>query len=334
MFQSQRNQSSLFVKKKLHDLSTPLNNIQQNPGTSVPEDILLIQEYKRQNNVNFHIVTVATESKYYFPYLVESCRKNGKNLEILGMGEKWEGLNSKLLKMINYLKKIPSSDIVCFVDGYDVICCQNLNNIVNVFLEIKKKTGCKIIVGHDKTSFLMSFNYLYFGKCNNISINSGTYIGYSSDLLKILKNIYKLNPKNNINDQLLMTKYCNENNDIYSDTESKLFLSLLYPLEELDKYITIDKNKNIFYKSNKPFFIHAPGNSYLDNIIYKLGYSIEPNKINKELYNNFYQKVLEYIIFYIKENYTILLFILCIIIITIFLLNKFKYKKLKFKKKY
>ena len=35
-----------------------------------------------------HIVTVATESKYYFPYLVESCKQNGKNLEVIGYGEK------------------------------------------------------------------------------------------------------------------------------------------------------------------------------------------------------------------------------------------------------
>jgi hypothetical protein len=51
---------------------------------------------------NFHIVTVATESKYYFPYLLESCKNNGKELEVLGYGEKWEGLNWKFKKMIDY----------------------------------------------------------------------------------------------------------------------------------------------------------------------------------------------------------------------------------------
>jgi hypothetical protein len=37
------------------------------------------------------IVTVATESKYYFEYLKKSCENNGKNLEVLGYGEKWQG---------------------------------------------------------------------------------------------------------------------------------------------------------------------------------------------------------------------------------------------------
>ena len=74
-----------------------------------------------------HIVTVATDSQYYFPYLVESCKRNGKELEVLGMGEVWQGFNWKYVKMMEYLKTLPTDDIVCFVDGYDVVCCRNLH---------------------------------------------------------------------------------------------------------------------------------------------------------------------------------------------------------------
>ena len=42
---------------------------------------------------NLHIVTVATHSDYYFPYLKESFKKNGKELTVLGYGEKWKGFN-------------------------------------------------------------------------------------------------------------------------------------------------------------------------------------------------------------------------------------------------
>ena len=75
---------------------------------------------------DLHIVTVATESKYYFPYLVESCRKYGKELEVLGYGEKWKGFNWRFKLMIEYLKNLNPSHIVCFIDGYDVICTRNL----------------------------------------------------------------------------------------------------------------------------------------------------------------------------------------------------------------
>ena len=36
--------------------------------------------------MSLHIVTVATDSQYYFPYLVESCEQHGLKLEILGFG--------------------------------------------------------------------------------------------------------------------------------------------------------------------------------------------------------------------------------------------------------
>jgi hypothetical protein len=41
---------------------------------------------------NIQIVTVATQSEYYFPYLVESCKRYGKELTILGYGGKMEGI--------------------------------------------------------------------------------------------------------------------------------------------------------------------------------------------------------------------------------------------------
>jgi len=57
-------------------------------------------------NSQLHIVTVATESKYYFPYLVQSCERNGIKLKVLGYGEKWLGFNWRLRKMIEYLKTL------------------------------------------------------------------------------------------------------------------------------------------------------------------------------------------------------------------------------------
>jgi predicted phosphohydrolase len=103
-----------------------------------------------------HIITVATNNEFYFPYLKESCLKNGKELTVLGFGEKWQGFNWKFAKMIEHLKKLKSKDIVCFVDGYDVICTRNLNELQNKFIKIKNETGCKIIVGYDNKSTAMT----------------------------------------------------------------------------------------------------------------------------------------------------------------------------------
>ena len=270
-----------------------------------------------------HIVTVATESKYYFPYLVESCKKNGKELEVLGMGEVWQGFNWRYLKMIEYLKTLPMDDIVCFIDGYDVVCCRNLNQLLQQFKEIKKRTGCKLVVGHDKTSAILSVAVLFFGTCNNNRVNSGTYIGYVKDILEIIQKIYELNPKNDADDQVLMIQYCKKNNEeFYCDTESKLFLTLAYPLEEIDKYMEIDENTHVLkYQSSEPFFVHAPAYGYLENVIRKLGYNIDQNKIKNELFQNIIQKKgLLYLKYIILDYYIWIL----VLIVLIYIFN-FKY---------
>ena len=47
-----------------------------------------------------HIITIATNSELYFPYLVDSCKKNGIPLTVLGYGEKWTGFTFRFDKMI------------------------------------------------------------------------------------------------------------------------------------------------------------------------------------------------------------------------------------------
>lgn len=281
-----------------------------------------------------HIVTVATESKYYFPYLVESCKKYGKELEVLGYGEKWKGFNWRFKLMIEYLKKLPEDDIVCFVDGYDVLCVRDLNEMKKIFLEIRNKTGCEIIIGineYDKNSYIYNFaSYYYFGKCNDSYINAGLYIGYAHDLIKIINEIHQINNKNDADDQVLITKYCNKSNtNLYIDTQFNLFLTLFYSLSEIDQYVEISKDTNVVtYKSSKPFFIHANGYGYLDRLIQKLGYNIELNKIKNELFYNFLEKKIFLYIFMILKNNIILIIFLIILCFLIFYISR-NYKKVK-----
>jgi hypothetical protein len=280
---------------------------------------------------NLHIVTVATESKYYFPYLVKSCKRNGKNIKVLGYGEKWEGYNFKYKKITEYLKTLPNNDIVCFVDGYDVICTKNLNNMPIVFEEIKNRTGSKIIVGYDNKKNIYSkiLTYFIFGMCNNTLLNSGTYIGNVVDILLMLEKINNISSDMNADDQLLLTKYCNLNpNDVYIDVHNELFLTLIRSGDMID-YISIENNK-VTYNNKQPFFIHAAGGaSHLDSVIPKLGYKLNVN-IKDELSKDYYKKCF----YYLRMNsYYFVYFILALVII-ILLLKLMKTKVTIRKKKY
>jgi len=231
---------------------------------------------------DLHIVTVVTESKYYFPYLVESCKKYGKKLTVLGYGEKWLGFTWRFKLMLDYLENLPKNDIVCFIDGYDVICLRDLTELKEEFIKIRNQTNCKIIVGHDKIdrstlyyNFNYYFNYYYFGPCyKNVFINAGTYIGYVDDLLYILKKLYNETVENFDDDQVLLIQYCKKNtNELYIDIDNKLFLTINKIKSEIDDIVEIQNNQ-VFYNNNRPFFIHGPGRTLLTNILRKLNYNI------------------------------------------------------------
>jgi hypothetical protein len=238
---------------------------------------------------DLHIVTVVTESKYYFPYLVESCKKYGKKLTVLGYGEKWLGFTWRFKLMLDYLETLPKSDIVCFIDGYDVICLRDLYELKEEFIKIRNKTNCKIIVGHDKIdrstfyhNFNYYFNYYYFGPCyKDIFINAGTYIGYVSDLLYILKKLYNETVENFDDDQILLIQYCKKNTqELHIDIDNKLFLTINKIKSEIDNLVEI-KNNQVFYNDNRPFFIHGPGKTSLTDLLLKLDYNVTKLEIQE-----------------------------------------------------
>ena len=274
------------------------------------------------------IVTVATDTKYYLPYLQETIYKKNNELVILGYGEKWQGFSWKYKLMIDYLKTLNEEDIVCFVDGYDVICTRDLRQFSSVFLKMCQEHKCKIIVGYERhiNDIFKYVASLYFGKCKNMPLNSGTYVGYSKDLLKIVNDMYILNNPLK-DDQVLMNDYCMKNpNDIYIDKHSELFLTIcdtytnIKPNNEL-----IIKNNTVFYNNEQPFFIHGFGNSYMDNILMLLGYeNVNVGlDIQKGFYENMYYKV--YSFCYNNFFYIILIIVMCLLIV--FLYKKYSLKK-------
>ena len=275
-----------------------------------------------------YIVTVANENKFYLPFLKESCKNNGIELTILGFGEKWQGYTWRFHLILNFLKLLNDDDIVCFIDGYDVICVRNLQELLDEFVIKQKETKCKIIIGSDNYKFkIQNFIALYyFNQCNLELINAGTYIGYVKDIKSILFNIDI--KKLNSDDQVLLTQYCNKNpTDFFIDKNSNFFLVIHKPLHDIDKYLLI-KNKVIYYNNNKPFFIHAPSCTKLNNILLKLNYNIT----NEEITNiniEFKKYLMKKIIFYINTIFNNNKNIILIVIIVFFIYKTYKNKYIK-----
>jgi hypothetical protein len=277
---------------------------------------------------NLYIVTVATHNEFYFPYLVKSCKRFGYELIVLGYGQKWLGYNWKFKLMINFLKLINKDDIVCFVDGYDVICNRDLNELKEQFIKFKKENNnIKIIVSHNKFTFktmlVGEFSKITMNNYEDNLINTGSYIGYTSDLLLILEEIYNFNSNDDDDDQYLFTQYYKSHKElVYIDVEYDYFIVLHKYLLNIDKYFEIN-NQIAYYKNKQPFFIHAPGYTNLNKLIKKLGYDLsdeDDHKIMTKMKNNYLKKVIYYCILLIKKYF--IFFVILYTIIIYYYFNK------------
>lgn len=263
-----------------------------------------------------YIVTVATEIKYYMKYLIQTVKNNGNELIILGLGEKWQGFNWRNKLILNYISKLDDDDILCFIDGYDVLCVKNLNTLIDKFEFIKNREQCKIIVGHENILSINNKigNFLLF----NSSINAGTYICKIKDLKVILTSILKINKLDNSDDQVLLIKYSMNNpKHVYSDINSELFLTLIDSCNQIDLSNIIIDNK-IIYNDNQPYFVHGASNTCMDDLVIKMGLEKTIN-ICHNYKTDFNKKIYNYT-FYLIDIYGI--FILTTILILIFFFRK------------
>ena len=272
-----------------------------------------------------HLITVATDKKLYMDFLIESIKRNNGELIILGLGEKWKGFNWRNKLVLDFINTLDNNDVVCFIDGYDVVCIRDLNQLIDTFNDIKQREKCKMIVGYENQ--LNIFNWLMaqmiFGNCNGKSLNAGTYISSVIDLKEIIQNILANNTSDDSDDQILLTNYCNANpSDIYIDNKVELFLALVDSSKELnyDNYVV---NNQIIYNSQKPFFIHAPGGTCMDNLIKKIGYDVNEGKICDKIIKNNYNKSVHYTWVLID---LIGIYILVIIFLIYILVNNTFYK--------
>lgn len=230
------------------------------------------------------LVTVATHSERYFPYLKLSAEKYGHDLAILGWGEKWQGLTWKFQLMKDYLKSIPKDEIVCFVDAYDVVVLQTPDTIEGTYLKCVNNDRDKILISKEQYSYngsqsdLLTYLVgLVFTKCHEEYINSGTYVGTAGGLSHVFEqlcNEFTCSPK--MNDQRLLQDYCAKHGDLFVvDSDCKVFLvinSTLTPIKEGEYDITMKHGKLVYKGDTYPAFFHGNGFTNFDYIIQELGY--------------------------------------------------------------
>lgn len=285
------------------------------------------------------LVTVATQSERYYPYLKLSAEANGHELITLGYGEKWRGFGWRFDLMKEYLKSLDKDEIVCFIDGYDVIVLQDPATIERNFKEISKGDKTRVVVSVETPSdsavdkFLINTWSSFFSyKCENNMVNAGTYIGYSSAIMKLFDNICKtFECKPDSDDQILVQRYCIENSDTFIfDKDSQIFLviaSLNGAISPGKDGLVVD-DKKLYYKGAMPCILHAPAYSDIDDVIGALGYDSSIFKARNEDKSQYRISFMKHFAKELYNRYFIIVNILLFVLI-LYVVQKFGIVNLK-----
>lgn len=221
------------------------------------------------------LVTVATHSHAYFPYLQQSCEQFAVPCSVLGFGQKWTNNKGKIDILLNHINTLDDNEIILFTDAFDVIVTKHSSIILDRFVSFEKPIVLSI--NDTQNNFIIKmFLRLKYGSCNGYYINSGTYIGYVyaiKQMLNLAQGIY--DNKIQSDQQLLSKLYvqcrywwdCN----VALDTEKTIFnvphCKLLDVFKQVQMYCGY--SPIVEYNDSSGCVLHGPGNFNLNPSIEK-----------------------------------------------------------------
>jgi len=157
---------------------------------------------------------------------------------------------------------------------------------------LEKETGAKIIVGCEDSSLMGDIlGYMKFGPCQGLRLNAGTYIGRAKHMIE-LSELCEQQDTGHHDDQISMTEVCKQRpSDFHIDQKEEIFS--LYSTS--------------FYEFHKPiphaFFVHANGCSFMNDLLNDLGYHVDRSKMNQELANYFFSKLVHHLRVYFADHW-------------------------------
>lgn len=209
-----------------------------------------------------HVYTVATDLEKA-KQLTSSTKHNKIKIKVLGGKQDWTGGDMKKgpgggLK-INLLKKElykhKDDDVILFLDGYDVLVNDTLDNIIQTYLEFHSS----VVFAAEKTCWPNSEIKDSFAstKYGNNYLNSGCYVGTVAELKKIFADELQ----DSDDDQLyLQERYLTSQFNITLDTHTKLFQCV--SADEDNIQITDELKIHNIETNNYPKILHGNGGEY------------------------------------------------------------------------
>uniref|UniRef100_A0A915PPI7 Fe2OG dioxygenase domain-containing protein n=1 Tax=Setaria digitata TaxID=48799 RepID=A0A915PPI7_9BILA len=250
------------------------------------------------------VVTVATEETDGLRRLQRTANANGIRLEVLGVGEEWQGGDTRVEKashpflhlgggqkiriLRKFLEKYKRDDlIILFIDAYDVMLLDNEEQILRKFFTFFD--GFRIVFSSEPFCWpdrnlapkypLVNFGYRY--------LNSGIFMGFASEIWNLIN--YE-DVEDDDDDQLYYTRLyldeqIRESLKMTLDSMSILFQNLNGASDDVKLEADAERNEayfvyNFVYNTS-PSVIHGNGPSKL--FLNHIGNYIDPLRaINKK----------------------------------------------------
>jgi hypothetical protein len=289
------------------------------------------------------ILTIATKNEGYLDLLIQTAKKWGYEIKVLGWGMPWKGLAWKLNLYAAELDNIATDEPVICVDGYDVIVLGSSAEMKTKFLNMNSPvifSGQKYfpkqkLVRSLADRLMSNSRKKTFGNTGDPFDYSrpctGLFAGYAGHLLPLFRELISIEEKEKIgNDQILLNIYYLQHPaSIGIDFHCDLFQNLWRTDWGLFGKFSVEKMSDIevFEKGNEyrirnkhfntePCFIHAPFNLDINGLLARL--KLNAKKLSLERGWNYSKYSLWYYIkrgirFFWKEIFVSILIILFLI---------------------
>ena len=210
--------------------------------------------------MSLHIFTFVTDIKKAC-YLDETSKIFETDIQYIQKNKINKNID-KIPAMIDAIKNIPETDIVCFVDGYDVLVNSKQDEILQKFIDCNSGIVLSTELNCYPDKYKTEMDKLQKYTNNYKYINSGGYIGYKNAIYKLLT--WSTNyEKYDGHDQAYFIDYYLQNfkEDILLDYNCKIFQCMCFvSWKEIDfRYGRMYNN----ILNEYPCFIHFSGRSYL-----------------------------------------------------------------------
>ncbi len=212
-----------------------------------------------------HLCTVVSFQNQSLDLLRSSALSHGMDLEVIGLERPLKNGFTKLYRIQEYLKTLPDSDIVLYVDAFNTLILGTEEELLEHYRTLN--TPCifsaeKALTPKDSLAGLRikypssdsSFKYL----------DSGAYMGRVGFLKlmidEVISNHYQIPLRQYLelqNDQLHLHRYYAQNPTLIKlDTRNALFLTLSNLKPEEVAINEVEKSITVVETTNKPLVIH------------------------------------------------------------------------------